>query len=93
MAVYVGLGVGLRSSSLCIIDELGAVRLERTVASAIEEIAASVRRFATYRAEVGQNSTDDIRHGDPWAWPFDQLQPLLSEQPAIDRQDMAGHHR
>jgi transposase len=46
MAYYVGLDVGLRSSSLCIIDELGTVRLERTVASEIEEIAASVQRFA-----------------------------------------------
>jgi transposase len=46
MAYYVGVDVGLRSSSLCIVDELGGVCLERTVASEIEEIAGVVRGFA-----------------------------------------------
>jgi transposase len=46
MAHYVGVDVGLRSSSLCIVDEAGAACLERTVASEIEEIAASIRNFA-----------------------------------------------
>jgi transposase len=32
-------------SSLCIVDELGAVCLERTVASGVEEIADAVRDF------------------------------------------------
>ena len=41
-----GLDVGLRSSSLCIVDDLGRVCLERTVASAIEEIALSVCSFS-----------------------------------------------
>jgi transposase len=46
MAYYVGVDVGLRSSSLCIIDELGGVCLERAVASEIEEIALVIRGFA-----------------------------------------------
>jgi transposase len=46
MAHYVGVDVGLRSSSLCIIDEMGTVCLERTVASEVEEIALSIRSFA-----------------------------------------------
>ena len=46
MTYYVGLDVGLRSSSLCIVDDLGGVCLERTVASEIEEIALSVRGFS-----------------------------------------------
>lgn len=46
MAHYVGLDVGLRSSSLCIVDEAGAVCLERTVASEIEEIVAGIRSFS-----------------------------------------------
>jgi activator of 2-hydroxyglutaryl-CoA dehydratase len=46
MAHYVGVDVGLRSSSLCIIDEMGTVCLSRTVASEVEEIAVSIRCFA-----------------------------------------------
>jgi transposase len=46
MTYYVGLDVGLRWSSLCIVDDLGRVCLERTVASEIEEIALSVRGFS-----------------------------------------------
>jgi hypothetical protein len=45
MAYYVGIDVGLRRSSLCIVDELGAVCLERIVASEIEEIVDAVRDF------------------------------------------------
>lgn len=36
MAHYVGVDVGVRSSSVCIVDEAGTVCLERTVASEIE---------------------------------------------------------
>ena len=46
MGHYVGVDVGLRSSSLCIVDEQGKVRLEREVASEIDEIAAAIRGFA-----------------------------------------------
>jgi len=43
MTYYVGLDVGLRSSSVCIIDDQGAIRLLRDVPSEIEPIAACVR--------------------------------------------------
>lgn len=46
MAHCVGVDVGLRSSSLCIVDEAGAVCLERAVASEIEEIPVGIRSFA-----------------------------------------------
>jgi len=46
MAYYVGLNVGLRSSSICIIDDQGAVRLERDTPSEIDEIAACIRGVA-----------------------------------------------
>jgi hypothetical protein len=42
MAYHVGLDVGLRSSSVCIIDDQGGVRLEREVPSEIEPIATCV---------------------------------------------------
>jgi transposase len=48
MGHYVGMDVGLRSSSLCIIDEQGKVCLECEVASAIVEIAAAIRGFAEH---------------------------------------------
>lgn len=62
MAHYVGVDVGLRSSSLCIIDEVGTVCLERTVASEIEEIALSIRRFA------GQIEGVALETGNLAAW-------------------------
>jgi transposase len=43
VASYVGLDVGLRSTSLCIIDGEGAVRLERSVTSEVEDIARAIR--------------------------------------------------
>ncbi|GAU86867.1 hypothetical protein BIWAKO_06815 [Bosea sp. BIWAKO-01] len=46
MSHFAGVGVGRQVSSLCIVDEAGAVCLERTVAFEIEEIAVSIRRFA-----------------------------------------------
>lgn len=48
MGHYVGVDVGLRSSSLCIIDEQGKVCLEREVASEIEAIAAAIGGFAEH---------------------------------------------
>ena len=48
MGHYVGMDVGLRSSSLCIIDEQGKVCLECEVASEIVEIAAAIRGFAEH---------------------------------------------
>jgi hypothetical protein len=52
MSYYVGLNVDVRSSSLCIVDDLGRVCLERTVASEIEEITLSVRSFSDRVAGV-----------------------------------------
>ena len=53
MGHYVGVDVGLRSSSLCIIDEQGKVCLERTIASEIDEIADVIRGFAAPVDGVG----------------------------------------
>ena len=47
MGHYVGMDVGLGSSSLCIVDERGRMCLGR-VASEIDEIAAAVRGFAEH---------------------------------------------
>ena len=46
MTYYVGLDVGLKSSSICIIDDRGAVRLEHDAPSEIEEIAACIHSVA-----------------------------------------------
>jgi transposase len=48
MGHYVGVDVGLRSLSLCIIDEQGKVCLEREVASEIDEIVVVIRGFAEH---------------------------------------------
>jgi len=48
MGHYVGMDVGLRSSSLCIVDEQGKVCLEREVDSEIDEIAAAIQGFADH---------------------------------------------
>ena len=43
MMSYVGLDVGLRSTSLCIVDSAGAVQLESSVASEVDDIARAIR--------------------------------------------------
>ena len=53
MGHYVGVDVGLRSSSLCIVNEQGQVCLERAVASEIDGIAAAIRGFAAAVDGVG----------------------------------------
>ena len=55
MGHYFGVDVGLRTSSLCIIDEQGKVCLERDVASEIEAIADVIRGFD---AHVGRCAGD-----------------------------------
>jgi transposase len=62
MAYYVGVDVGLRASSLCIVDELGAVCLERTAPSEVEEIASVIRGF-TERVEGLALETGNLA---PW---------------------------
>ena len=42
MAYYAGLDVSLEQTSLCVVDEAGAVVLERRVASEPEAIAAAL---------------------------------------------------
>jgi predicted NBD/HSP70 family sugar kinase len=49
MGHYVGVDVGLRSLSLCIVDEQGKMCLEREVASGIDEIADATRLFRAGR--------------------------------------------
>jgi len=39
MTSYVGLDVGLRLTSVCIVDDSGAVQLERSIAFELKEIA------------------------------------------------------
>jgi transposase len=51
MKCYVGLDVGLRSTSLCIIDGDGTVRLERSVASEVGDIAGAIRSRAVRSRE------------------------------------------
>lgn len=53
MGHYVGVDVGLRSSSLCIIDEQGNLCVEREVASEIDEIADAIRGFSEHVDGVG----------------------------------------
>jgi hypothetical protein len=43
MTSYVGLDVGLRSTSVCIVDHAGAVLMERNVLSEVEDIARVIR--------------------------------------------------
>jgi hypothetical protein len=45
MTYYVGMDVGLRSSSLCIVDDLGRVCLERTVASSLRRSPSASAAF------------------------------------------------
>jgi transposase len=39
MTSYVGLDVGLRSTSVCVVDHAGMVLIERNVPSEVEDIA------------------------------------------------------
>ncbi len=43
MTSYVGLDVGLRSTSVCIVDQAGMVLMERNVPSEVEDIAREIR--------------------------------------------------
>ena len=45
MARCVGLDVGLRTTALCFVDAGGAVRLERSVPSGVDEIAGGLAGF------------------------------------------------
>ena len=43
MTSYVGLDVGLRSTSVCVVDHAGTVLIERNVASEVEDIARVIQ--------------------------------------------------
>ena len=45
MTHYVGLDVGLRTTALCIVDAGGVVRLERSIASGVDDIAGCLAGF------------------------------------------------
>lgn len=45
MAHYAGLDVGLRTTAVCIVDAGGAVRLERSIPSEVDDIAECLAGF------------------------------------------------
>ena len=53
MTFYVALDVGLRMVSLCIVDEAGGVKLEKSLPSEIEDIVACLRDFGEEVVCVG----------------------------------------
>ena len=53
MTYYAALDVGLRSVALCIIDETGTVRLERSLPSEVEDIVDCLHGFGEEIACVG----------------------------------------
>ena len=46
MKYFTGIDVSLRSVSICVVDEAGAVRYENKVAAEVEVIVAALRRFS-----------------------------------------------
>ena len=53
MTYFTGIDVSLRSVSICIVDETGAVLLEAKVAAEVEVIVAALRRFSEEIRQVG----------------------------------------
>ena len=53
MKYFTGIDVSLRSVSICVVDEAGAVRYEAKVAAEIDVIVATLRRFSGEIREVG----------------------------------------
>ena len=53
MTYYAALDVGVRSLALCIIDDDGAVRLERSLPSEVDDIVACLRGFGEKITVVG----------------------------------------
>ena len=56
MDTYIGLDVSLREISVCMVDEAGAIQLERTVAADPDAIAALVHAQASSVRRVGMES-------------------------------------
>ncbi len=53
MTYFTGIDVSLRSVSICVVDEAGAVQFETKVAAEVEVIVAALRRFSTEIRQVG----------------------------------------
>jgi len=53
MRYYAGLDVGLRTVALCIIDETGEIRLERSLPSEVDDIVHCLRGFGEEITCVG----------------------------------------
>ena len=53
MKYFTGIDVSLRSVSICVVDEAGAVRYEAKVAAEIDVIVAALRRFSVEIRQVG----------------------------------------
>ncbi len=53
MKYFTGIDVSLRSVSICVVDEAGAVRYEAKVAAEIDVIVATLRRFSGEIRQVG----------------------------------------
>lgn len=51
MSFFTGIDVSLRSVSICVVDEAGAVRHEAKVAAEVDVIVATLKRFG---AEIKQ---------------------------------------
>lgn len=53
MTLYAGLDVSMRSVAICIVDQDGAVRLERSVPSEIPDIVRCLAEFGETIAKIG----------------------------------------
>ena len=53
MRYYAALDVGLRTVALCVIDETGEIRLERSLPSEVDDIVDCLRGFGEEIACVG----------------------------------------
>jgi transposase len=65
MTQYVGLDVADEETSVCVIDQEGAVLVEAKVASEPAAIAAFIRARAPQAAKVGFETGGRLR---PWHW-------------------------
>jgi hypothetical protein len=47
MTYYTGIDASLRSVSICVVDDGGAIKFESKVAADVDAIVATLRRFST----------------------------------------------
>ena len=62
MTYYAALDVGLRAVALCIVDDTGAVRLEKSLPSEVSDIVACLCGFGEEIACVGLEA-GSLTHG------------------------------